>query len=247
MKKKLIINFFQIIFLSLLLNNVSYAGQKIIYLGESIWDLKTPDWKRYTAFYFRENGTCHLSWSEGIWGNKSEKNCRWSQEGPEIQISYGKNLETFVNGYINKDYFRGKIKYNNGYATTISGFVEHYEKVYKNWISPEEQKRIDEEKRRIEYQKELQRKAKEYEKKRLAEAKKNNTQSNSNSSGRDRAKQVASYKGEVAMKGFMSGLIGLAIGFGIYSIMDRKIKKKINDKYFLGAAFFIGWILSKFI
>ena len=104
-----------------------------------------------------------------------------------------------------------------------------------------------EEKKRQEYQKELQRKAKEYEQKRLAEANKNNTQSNSNSSNSQRAKQILSNKGGVAMKGFLGGLIGMAIGFGLYSIMDRKIKKKINDKYFLGAAFFVGWMLSKFI
>ncbi len=98
-----------------------------------------------------------------------------------------------------------------------------------------------------EYEKEMQRQAREYEeRKRLAEAN-NNTKSNSNLSGRERAKQVASYKAGGALKGFLGGLIGLAIGFGLYSIMDRKIKNKLNDKFFLGAAFFIGWIITKFI
>jgi len=32
-------------------------------------------------------------------------------------------------------------------------------------------------------------------------------------------------------------LIGLTIGFGLYSIMDKKIKNKLNDKFFLGAFF----------
>ena len=104
-----------------------------------------------------------------------------------------------------------------------------------------------EEKKRQEYQKELQRKVEEYEQKRLAEANKKNNQSNFNSSGREKAKQVMSFKSETAMKGFVGGLIGMAFGFGLYSIMDRKIKKKINDKFFFGAAFFIGWILTKFI
>ena len=93
----------------------------------------------------------------------------------------------------------------------------------------------------------MQREAREYEeRKRLAEAN-NNTKSNSNLSGRERAKQVASYKAGGALKGFLGGLIGLAIGFGLYSIMDRKIKSNLNDKFFLGAAFFIGWIITKFI
>jgi len=85
------------------------------------------------------------------------------------------------------------------------------------------------------------------EQKKLAEANKKNSPSKSNSSGKERAKQAMSYKGGVAMKGFLGGLIGMALGFGLYSIMDRKIKKKINDKYFLGGAFFIGWIISKFL
>jgi hypothetical protein len=90
----------------------------------------------------------------------------------------------------------------------------------------------------------MQRQAREYEeRKRLAEL---NNKTNSSSSGRERAKQVMSYKGGVAMKGFLGGLVGLAIGFGLYSIMDRKIKRKLNDKFFLGAAFFIGWIITKF-
>ena len=111
-----------------------------------------------------------------------------------------------------------------------------------------ERKRIEAEKRKREAEKKLAEQQKRLaEQKKLAEANINNSQSKSNSSGREKSKQAMSYKGGVAMKGFLGGLIGMAIGFGLYSIIDRKIKKKINDKYFLGAAFFIGWILSKFI
>ena len=119
----------------------------------------------------------------------------------------------------------------------ISGFVDYYEKVYTNWISPEEKQRIADEKKRQEYQKELQRKAKEYEQKRLAEANKNNTQS-------ILILQIVKSKTNTIKQRWSSyerifrRINRYGNRFGLYSIMDRNIKK-INDKYFLGAAFLL--------
>ena len=116
-----------------------------------------------------------------------------------------------------------------------------------------ERKRREVEKRKREAEKRLAEQRKREAEKRLAEQKKlaesnkNNAQSNTKSASREKAKKIMLYKGESAINGFLGGLIGMAIGFGLYSIMDRKTKKKINDKYFLGAAFFIGWIISKFV
>ena len=240
-----------IIVLGLLLSGNAYAGQKVIFLGDSTLRLKGTESNKYLTYNFYENGSCQVTWVD--WWTYTENNCRWEQEGPKIKINWGKKWEINIKGYLIDEYFKGRLQNANGYTTTLSGHFNYYSKVYKNWISPEEKQRIADEKKKQERQKELERKAKEYEKKRLAEQKKlaeankNNTQSNSNSTSKERVKQVASYKGGVAMKGFLGGLIGMALGFGLYSIMDRKIKKKINDKYFLGGAFFIGWIISKFV
>ena len=239
-----------IIVLGLLLSgNICLAGQKIIYLGDSTLKLSRADSSKYVTYNFYENGTCQVSWVD--WWTYTENNCRWEQEGPKIKINWGKKWEINVNGYLKDDWFKGRIQFGNGYTTTLSGLFDYYSKVYKNWISPEEKQRIADEKKRQERQKELQRKANEKkrlaEEKKIVEANKNNAQSNTKSASREKAKKIMLYKGESAINGFLGGLIGMALGFGLYSIMDRKTKKKINDKYFLGAAFFIGWIISKFV
>ena len=234
-----------ILVLGLLLSGNAYAGQKIIYLGGSSWKLDDGKDKDFT---FSEGGSCEYSYIN-LW-RSTYKDCQWQQEGPKVKIIINKG-HYIIDGYISGQNFKGRTISKSHGTGTIRGYVTYHEKVYKNWISQEEKLRIAEEKKRQERQKELQRKANEKkrlaEQKKLAEANKNNTQSNSNSTRKERVKQVASYKGGVAMKGFLGGLIGMALGFGLYSIMDRKIKKKINDKYFLGAAFFIGWIISKFV
>ena len=234
-----------IIVLGLLLSGNAYAGQKIIYLGGSSWKLDDGKDKDFT---FSEGGSCEYSYIN-LW-RSTYKDCQWQQEGPKVKIIINKG-HYIIDGYISGQNFKGRTISKSHGTGTIRGYVTYHEKVYKNWISQEEKLRIAEEKKRQERQKELQRKANEKkrltEQKKLAEANKNNTQSNSNSTSKERVKQVASYKGGVAMKGFLGGLIGMALGFGLYSIMDRKIKKKINDKYFLGGAFFIGWIISKFV
>jgi len=230
-----------IIVLGLMWSELVYAGQKIIYLGGSSWKMDDGKDKDFTFF---QDGSCEYSYIN-LW-RSTYKDCQWQQEGPKVKIIINKGYY-IIDGYISGQNFKGRSLSKSHGTGDIRGYVTFYEKVYKNWISPEEQKRIAEEKKRLEYEKEMQRQAREYEeRKRLAEAN-NNTKSNSNSSGRERAKQVASYKAGGAMKGFLGGLIGLAIGFGLYSIMDRKIKNKLNDKFFLGAAFFIGWIITKFI
>ena len=231
--------------LGLLWSELVYAGQKIIYIGGSTWTLESSESGKKYTYHFYEGGKCQVTWVD--WWTYTDNNCLWKQEGPKLEIIYGKKRERSLSGYIKDDYFKGRYNHTGGYTGIFSGSVDYYEKVYTDWVSPEEQKRIAEEKKRLEYEKEMQREAREYEeRKRLAEAN-NNTKSNSNLSGRERAKQVASYKAGGALKGFLGGLIGLAIGFGLYSIMDRKIKNKLNDKFFLGAAFFIGWIITKFI
>jgi hypothetical protein len=227
-----------IVVLGLLWSELVYAGQKIIYLGGSSWKMNDGKDKDFTFF---QDGSCENSYIN-LW-RSTYKDCQWQQEGPKVKIIINKGYY-IIDGYISGQNFKGRTLSKSHGTGDIRGYVTFYEKVYKNWISPEEQKRIAEEKKRLEYEKEMQRQAREYEeRKRLAEL---NNKTNSSSSGRERAKQVMSYKGGVAMKGFLGGLVGLAIGFGLYSIMDRKIKRKLNDKFFLGAAFFIGWIITKF-
>ena len=197
----------------------------------------------YTIQFF-ENNKCSYSYWD-LWTTTST-NCSWQQEGPEVTIQIGKG--GFKGNFSGGNY----PSYLKVYAGTFeyTGFLKNYTHIWKDWKSPEEREL---EKKRLAEQERLRKLAeeRELEKKRLAEIERNknlySTNSTNQSGGREYAKQVASYKAGVAMKGFLGGLIGLAIGFGLYSIMDRKIKNKLNDKFFLGAAFFIGWIITKFI
>lgn len=232
--------FIGIVVLILLCSTNAYAD-KIIYLGGSSWKM---DDGRDKDFTFNEGGSCEYSYVN-LW-RSTYKDCQWQQEGPKVKIIINKG-HYIIDGYISGQNFKGRTISKSHGTGAMRGYVTYHEKVYKNWVSPEEKLRIAAEKKRQEQQKELQRKAKEYEQKKLAEANKKNNQLNSSSSGREKAKQSMMFKGGTAFKGFLGGLIGMAIGFGLYSIMDRKIKKKLNDKFFIGAAFFIGWLLTKFI
>jgi len=172
----------------------------------------------------------------------------WSNINSHIYTMFcAKNLTQAVNFYYKYNF---PDLFDNGpelFATDVNTNVRSVVTVLEEEKRKKEielAKKRAEEKRRLEA---IEKAKKVAEQKKLAEANKNNTQPSYNSTSKERVKQVVSYKGGVAMKGFLGGLIGMALGFGLYSIMDRKIKKKINDKYFLGGAFFIGWIISKFL
>jgi len=218
-----------------------------ILIKYNIWFIETPEQRSYKMSIATKIG---------------EKHCD----------NFNKSLYRFLSlkdGYSSHDFTNklGKSTHSFYCANSLKEALRLYESSrlpkHENWTGPilfqtgpyYQSKSIRnaiiqiEENTRLKKQRKLQLEIerKRAEQKRLAEANKNNTKSNSNSSGRERAKQVMSHKGGEAIQGFLGGLIGLALGFGLYSVMDRKIKKKLNDKYFLGAAFFIGWILSKFI
>ena len=96
-------------------------------------------------------------------------------------------------------------------------------------------------KEKTEYQKDLEKRTKEYEN----SLKNNNSKLYKTNSGRAEALNLLSFKTSTALNGFMGGIIGLIFGIGIYSILDKIRKKKVNDKVFFGVFFFLGWILVK--
>ena len=148
--------------LGLLLSGNAYAGQKIIYLGGSSWKMDDGKNKDFTFF---EGGSCEYSYIN-LW-RSTYKDCQWQQEGPKVKIIIN-NGYYIIDGYISGQNFKGRTISKSHGTGTIRGYVEYHEKVYKNWISPEEKQRIADEKKRQERQKELERKAKEYEKKKYS-------------------------------------------------------------------------------
>ena len=260
-----------IIVLGLLLSGNAYANKKDVSLYDKskdwirvlhkfpVWFLDTPEQSDYKFSIATKMGERHCDNY-----NKSMYRFLSQRDGDPLRdavVMLGKNYYTFYCANSLKEaleiYEVSGLQKHESWAGPI--FFEkspNYQRrsVKKTLIYLEnERKRREVEKRKREAEKRLaEQRKREAEKrlaeqKKLAEANKKNSPSKSNSSGKERAKQAMSYRGGVAMKGFLGGLIGMALGFGLYSIMDRKIKKKINDKYFLGAAFFIGWIISKFV
>jgi len=255
-----------IIVLGLLWSGNAYANKKDVSVYDKskdwirvlkkypVWFLDTPEQSAYKFSIATKIGERHCNnYNKSMYRFLSQMNGDSLRDGFS---TLGKSYYTFycanslkealeiyeVSGLQKHEFWAGQIFFEKS---------PNYQKknVRKTLIYLEnERKRREAEKRKREAEKKLaEQKKRLAEQKKIAEVNTNNGQSKSNSSGRERAKQAMSYKGEVAMKGFLGGLIGMAIGFGLYSIMDRKIKKKINDKYFLGAAFFVGWILSKLI
>ena len=76
-----------ILVLGLLLSGNAYAGQKVIFLGDSTLRLKGTESNKYRTYNFYENGSCQVTWVD--WWTYTENNCRWEQEGPKIKINWG--------------------------------------------------------------------------------------------------------------------------------------------------------------
>ena len=263
--------FSTILVLGLLLSGNAYANKKDVLLYDKskdwirvliknpVWFLDTPEQSDYKFSIATKMGERHCDNY-----NKSMYRFLSQRDGDPLRdavVMLGKNYHTFycANSLIEalEIYEVSGLQKHESWAGPI--FFEkspNYQRrsVKKTLIYLEnERKRREVEKRKREAEKRLAEQRKREAEKRLAEQKKlaesnkNNAQSNTKSASREKAKKIMLYKGESAINGFLGGLIGMALGFGLYSIMDRKTKKKINDKYFLGAAFFIGWIISKFV
>ena len=100
--------------LGLLLSGNAYAGQKIIYIGGSTWTLKSSETGRKYTYHFYEGGKCQVTWVD--WWTYTDNNCQWKQEGPKLEIIYGKKRERSLSGYIKDDYFKGRYNHTGGYT-----------------------------------------------------------------------------------------------------------------------------------
>ena len=238
MKKLLLI-----LILSFYFNGISHSIDVPIIKSGSFVELKSRGGKTndYTITFFDNNKCTYSYWD--LWTTTYE-DCYWKQEGPNVEIRMGKGgmLGRFSGGnYI--DYF-----VTTALSNQWSGFLNNYTHIWKDCISKEERERLAEQKRiaeekkwQDEYQKDLEKRTKEYEN----SLKNNNSKLYKTNSGRAEALNLLSFKTSTALNGFLGGIIGLIFGIGIYSILDKKRKKKVNDKVFFGVFFFLGWILVK--